>query len=180
MGFLNKVRALLLLAALAASFWPGTRTAWSAGERLTASGDQLCALFVTRIVKYVTWPDAPREGDAPVPVAATDARAIRPHFAAVPPPPSIQLEQWPSQGCRILLLNGTPPREAAAILDRVKDSPVLTIGYGLEHFPRGLMVNIRESDGRLRLEINPKAALRAGITISSRLLQLARIVDDTE
>ncbi|WP_449242114.1 YfiR family protein [Desulfovibrio sp.] len=180
MGFLNKARALLPLVILAVCLWPGAREA-RGGAELAASGDQLCALFVTRIVKYVSWPASVQGGSGtPVAVAATDARAIRPHFAAVPPPPEILLEQWPAPGCRILLLNGTPPREAAAIIERLKDSPVLTIGYGLEQRPSGLMVNLRESDGRLSLEINPRAALRAGITISSRLLQLARILDDAE
>ncbi|MEF2230761.1 MAG: YfiR family protein, partial [Pseudodesulfovibrio sp.] len=50
-----------------------------------AEPDQLEALFVQRLVRYVTWPGAAGPGPGgPVVVAATDARRLRPYFADLP------------------------------------------------------------------------------------------------
>lgn len=177
MGFLSRVRLPLLAAALLCLVCAG-EAGLCAGERLAASGDQLCALFVQRLARYVDWPPGTGPGDGPLNVAATDARGIRPAFAEIAGDPAVQVAQWPVPACHILLLNGTPPREAAAIVQALADRPVLIVGFGLEAPPPGLAVNLRESDGRLRMEINPAAARKAGLALSSRLLQIAVVIHE--
>ena len=55
---------------------------------------------------------------------------------------------------------------------------ILTIG-DTEGFARqGVMVNFYMENKKVRFEINPKAAGRAGLKISSNLLRIARIVGE--
>jgi hypothetical protein len=106
------------------------------------------------------------------------AQASQEYPTAYPQPaasPGMLLTQWPATPCHILLLNGTAPRDAAALVNRLADRPVLTVGYQLESPPPGLIVNIVEDGGRLRLQIDMQAARKAGLAISSRLLQLAQV-----
>ncbi len=173
MGLLRRLRALLLPAVLLPLLLSAQA---SAQGEASASGDQLCALIVQRLARYVTWPSlaAPAQG-SPFLLAATDARQLRAYFPDPSASSGMLLTQWPATPCHILLLNGTPPRDAAALVNRLADRPVLTVGYQLESPPPGLIVNIVEDGGRLRLQIDMQAARKAGLAISSRLLQLAQV-----
>lgn len=177
MGFLSLVRTALLVAAVALSavLAPPTQ-AGADGPRLTATADKLRALFVQRIVRYVTWPEgaAPPEG-GPFIVAAADAESLRPHFEDAVAGGGFVLVQWPVEHCHVLVLTGTRDRSAAALLQWASHRPILTITQSPSGMRMGAVVNFFMADGRLRLEISPAAAERAGLVISSRLLGLARI-----
>ncbi len=64
-------------------------------------------------------------------------------------------------------------REAIAA---VAGRPVLTVGEGAEFCRQGGMIALVREGNRLRFEINQRAAERAGVRLSSKLLALARVV----
>ncbi|MBN2227445.1 MAG: YfiR family protein [candidate division Zixibacteria bacterium] len=66
-----------------------------------------------------------------------------------------------------------------ALLDTLRDRPLLTIGECGRFTARGGMINLFMEDNKVRFEINPEATRRAGLTISSHLLKLARIVPES-
>jgi len=172
---MGKLRPLLIAVLFWGLLWP-VFPVW-AGGRLTATPDQLRALYVQRLVKYVAWPD----GTGPAPgqpfiVAATDPARLRPYFPAPGPgkESDFRLVRWPAR-CDLLVLAGASRREVAAILKRVADKPVLTITQDPEGPALGAVVNFYMQGGRLKIEVGLGAARRAGLSISSRLLQLVRI-----
>ena len=57
---------------------------------------------------------------------------------------------------------------------------MLTISENPATLRYGAVINFYMNDGKLKLEINPSAASRSGLSISSRLLQLARIYQGEE
>ena len=178
MGFLRTLCLTLLCAFLCALLCvdlPRASAYAEDGHQMTAEADQLRALFVQRLIKYVTWPSTEKSGhDTPIIVAATDARSLRPYFPQSPDSP-FQLVQWPADHCQVLVLNGITERTAAAILKRVAKNPILTVGQFPTGPRMGLVVNFMPVEGKLKLEINPQAAHQAGLTISSKLLKLAHI-----
>ncbi|QGY39560.1 DUF4154 domain-containing protein [Pseudodesulfovibrio cashew] len=155
--------------------------AHAGGRRLTASSEQLQALFVQRLVKYVAWPGAtgPAPGE-PFIVAATDARSLRPYFDSAAGPDHFELVQWPAEKFHVLVVNNAPEREAAAILQREAGRPVLTIGQSAQNLRLGVIVNFRMVGGKIRLQVNPVAAERAGLYISSKLLRIAQIYREND
>jgi len=157
---------------------PGT--AMPGGKRLTATSDQLQALFVKRLVKYVTWPEniSPSPG-TPFVIAATDAKSLRPYFSESDHT-QFRLVQWPADDFHILVVNGAPDREAGAILQRTAGMPVLTIGQSRVNLMQGVVVNFHMVGGKIKLQVNPRAAEKAGLTISSKLLRIARIYEGNE
>jgi hypothetical protein len=79
-------------------------------------------------------------------------------------------------GCEMLYIAGSEERDLERFFEAVKDTPVLTIGDTEGFTQRGLMVNFYMENNRVLFEINPNAAMRAGLKISSALLRIARIV----
>jgi hypothetical protein len=64
---------------------------------------------------------------------------------------------------------------ASAYLKAARGRPVLTVGETDTFIAQGGMVRFYLDGRNVRFEINPAAAEQAGLRISSRLLQLARI-----
>jgi hypothetical protein len=62
-----------------------------------------------------------------------------------------------------------------AMLGDIKKCCVLTVGETVEFIDGGGIINLRLEEARVRVEINPDAAARARLRISSKLLSLAEI-----
>lgn len=77
---------------------------------------------------------------------------------------------------RVLFIHHSMEDESGAILERLKNNPVLIVGDEMDLARRGGTINLIKSDNKIRFEVNIDEARRTGLTISSELLQLARIV----
>lgn len=80
------------------------------------------------------------------------------------------------QACHILFISESERERLPKILDRVEKQPTLTVSEIDGFIARGGMINFTLEDKRVRFDINEAAANRAGLKISSKLLQLARTV----
>jgi hypothetical protein len=84
----------------------------------------------------------------------------------------------PLRACHLIYVGDSDPGRAAATLDELKGAPILTVGEG-DAFARGTgMIGLFVEDGRMRFAINADAAQRAGLRLSSKLLNLAKIVKE--
>jgi len=81
--------------------------------------------------------------------------------------------------CHILFVSSSEEARLDKILDKVKDSNVLTVGETEGFAERGGIINLTNEQNKIRFEINVDAAKRAGVKISSKLLKLAKVVRDT-
>lgn len=81
--------------------------------------------------------------------------------------------------CAIVFINRDERHRMPEIMEKLNGRPILTVSdYG--GFARnGGIINFYLEDGKIRFEINPMAAKRARLTISSQLLQLGRIIETT-
>jgi hypothetical protein len=77
--------------------------------------------------------------------------------------------------CHILFVSGA--REPAlALVRRAADSPVLTVGDGLQFTRQGGALRVFFEQSRIRFEINTTIVARTRLKLSSKMLGLARIV----
>ncbi len=81
-------------------------------------------------------------------------------------------------GCHIVFIGRSGKSEIGRIIDSVKGSNVLTIGETDGFARRGGIINFFVQDQKVRFEINNNNARHAGLKISSKLLNLAKIVED--
>lgn len=75
--------------------------------------------------------------------------------------------------CDILFVSGAERKRTRALLDEVKASSVLTVGETDDFIANGGIVAFKLRDARIRFEIDPAAAGRAKLRISSKLLSLS-------
>ena len=80
----------------------------------------------------------------------------------------------PDDGCHVVFV--PEGAAASAYLRAARGRPVLTVGETSAFMAQGGIARFYIDAGNVRFEINPAAAEQAGLRISSRLLQLARIV----
>src|SRR6266850_2672266 len=79
-----------------------------------------------------------------------------------------------AKNCQIVFISNSESRRVPQLLDATRKSPVLTIGETDQFLDAGGMINFVFEDTQLRFEVNPEAAQKAKLEISSKLLRLAK------
>jgi hypothetical protein len=80
--------------------------------------------------------------------------------------------------CRIFFVTKSAAKESENVLNSLGAASILTVGETKGFAENGGMVNFIGHRKKLRFEINERAARRAGLRISSKLLRLAELVED--
>lgn len=177
--------ALAALAAIAAPASPAPPA---------ASEYEVKAEFLHRFAQFVTWPPeafAPAEGappaadDAPLTIgvlgsdpfgavldaAVAEARVGGRRFAVRRFKTLAEL-----QPCHILFVAASEEPRLPAVLERLRETPTLTVGESRRFARRGGVIGFVLVENRLRFEISATAAERARLKVSSQLLRLAAAV----
>jgi hypothetical protein len=135
------------------------------------------AAYLFNFAKFVEWPAAAAAGPISICVAGRnvfgDALAETVRGEAVNGRPfAVRVILEPEPGCHIIFV----PQGAAvaAYLRAARTSPALTVGESADFIEQGGIVNFTLEGANVRFEIDPQAAERVGLRISSRLLRLAR------
>src|ERR1700752_2165736 len=78
--------------------------------------------------------------------------------------------------CKILFVGASERAHIDELVQIVKGLPILTVGETPGFAQHGGVIRFVLEDNRVRFEVNVEAAHQAALTISSRLLTLARII----
>lgn len=78
--------------------------------------------------------------------------------------------------CQLVFVSAAEDALLPEILAGLGDAPVLLVGESPDFARRGGAINLVLREGRVRFEINPRAAQRARLKVSAQLLDLAEIV----
>ena len=79
--------------------------------------------------------------------------------------------------CQIAYLNLRDDKQISRVLSVIKATPTLTVGDDPRFLKAGGMIQLQIEGERLHLRISLKAAQGAGLTISSKLLAIAEVVE---
>ena len=74
--------------------------------------------------------------------------------------------------CHLLFV--AESERAEAVVAAVQGRPVLVVGEGEDFARRGGAIGFVKESGTVKFEANPKAAARNGLTVSAKLLRVAR------
>ncbi len=95
---------------------------------------------------------------------------------------SLQVQGVDSDGiletCNLLFISTSHIRSASPVLDSLKRLPILTVSDSQGFARSSGIIELYVEAGRMRFAVNAGAGSRAGLGLSSRLLNLARIVGD--
>jgi hypothetical protein len=177
--------AALAIAALA--FVIGVPQA--ARAQSAASEAAVKAAFVYNFAKFTEWPQAafaspqaPLVLCVPANLEASLGQAFAGVDAKTAQARSIRLRRIGRGddlgGCHIVYLNESDSRRNADALRALAGRPVLSVSDAEGFAEAGGMIGLVYVDNRIQFEINVEATQQAGLSLSSQLLRLARIVRD--
>lgn len=144
------------------------------------------AAYLYNFAKFVEWPpEAFAQADAPLLICiagsnpfggALDTLAgklVDSHPVTVRYLPAASgLEQ-----CHIVFIGRAEQGRSKALLAKLAQLPVLTVGDNSDFIEAGGMIGLIEAEQRIRFNINLTAARQANLKLSSQLLKLATVVD---
>jgi hypothetical protein len=148
---------------------------------------ELKAAFLYKFASFVEWPHDPR--NVPISICVVGQDPFGGALDRVVQGQTIngrefvirRLKSGEAMGdCHIAFISGSDRKRLRAALDRLQGAPVLTVGDIPTFCENGGVINFGVLDNRVQLEINPSAAERAGLQLSSRLLSLAKIIREAQ
>jgi hypothetical protein len=137
------------------------------------------AAFLYNFIKFVEWPPRAASGSIVVCVAGRNpfgtvlSDTVRGETIEGRRIESRVILE-PTDGCHIVFI--PEGANAGPYLRAAHGQPVLTVGEAPGFIEQGGLIRFYLDGGTVRFEIHREAADRAGLRISSRLLQLARLV----
>jgi hypothetical protein len=147
---------------------------------------QIKAAFLFNFIQFVEWPETAFPAyDAPVRIgilgddpfgqsmeATVKGESIRNRRLVVER--SHRVEDL--QGCHLIFFCKSENRQMREILARLDGRPVLTVSESEGFARRGGVIAFYPDGKKVRFEINSETAHRAGLKMSSQLLELGKIV----
>jgi hypothetical protein len=151
-----------------------------------AREDQVKAAYVYNFAKFVEWPARDfATATAPIRICVMNDHSFETELNQIVNgktiagrPVSIVGAQDADQcrRCQVLFVNSSQERQVRPIIQALRDSSVLTVGETTGFLDEGGIINFVTQDDRVQFAVNHRAADRAGLRISSRLLSVARLV----
>ena len=154
----------------------------------TAKEYRIKAAFLFNFANYVEWPpDTFKEANSPLTYCTVgedpfegvldqslNAKSVGTH------PLRVQHLKAPEnfQGCQIVFIGANEKKRIAAILESLKQTPVLVVGESSRFVQQGGTVGFLSEENTVRFEVNLDAAQRARLNISATLLSVAKTVID--
>lgn len=182
MAFLNEVRhRVTACVAIAASL-----VLWLPARAEQVTDYDVKAAFLYNFTRFVGWPDGIPASPHPFRLcvvadgAMTSAVQRTMEGESVDGRPTVTLSPSSpreARTCQILFVGHSEMERAAPMLTAVRALPVLTVGDGESFIDRGGMIQFVLERGRVRFDVNLAAARRTNLSVSSRLLQVARNVE---
>ena len=145
------------------------------------------AAFLSSFAKFVAWPESVFENDrSPIVIAVVGEDPFKSALDGLRGKAvgrrtiEVRRVERPKDalGAHLVFIAERETERLADILQAFEAAPVLTVGEAKEFTRLGGIVRFYQERNRIRFEINPDAAERVGLKLSSQLLKLARIVRD--
>jgi len=172
------------------------RTAAAAGLALAAGGPAMAQVpdgdefsvktaFVYNFAKFATWPPAAFAGpQAPLVLCTIGEVSFGMALSALQGKPvgerSLAVrEATPANAdaCHLIVVGQPHAARFGDVAAALKGRPVLTISDADGFARRGGAIGLVIENSRVRFEVNPRTLDGTGVTLSSQLLRLARIVE---
>jgi hypothetical protein len=146
------------------------------------------AAFLYNFTKFVDWPQSAfTDAAAPFRVCVFVDVGFRRDVEEMlkgetiggRPPRVVTPEPNDIKGCHLAYFGSGDADRSAQMLAAMRGVPVLTVGEGSRFLQQGGVISFVLEDNRVRFDVNKRAVDRAGLTVSSKLLRVARHVEDS-
>ena len=149
----------------------------------TANEYEVKAAFLYKFASFVEWP--PESVNVPLCIAVVGQDPFGAALDDVVKGKSINgrgflIKRFKSgqdaSGCHIVFISASEKSRVRSVLDQLRGSSILTVSDIPGFCQGGGMIDFELLEQKVRFEINPEAAERARLKVSSKLLSVAKIV----
>ena len=182
MAFLRQSRTLAAGAAIVASAFVCSLSA----QDVRSIEDEVKAAYLYNFTKFVSWPPSAFSGTTdpltlcvasePAVVKAVEAIVAGEHIEGRPLRVLSQFPEGPLP-CHVLFIGRGAGERASRLMSAAGTAPILTVGDSTEFLKQGGMIAFVVERRRVRFDISRQPAERVGLRLSSKLLRVARNVD---
>jgi hypothetical protein len=175
-------RLSLLILAVLLSAGTGSPAHWELDREY-----QVKAVFLFNFAQFVAWPEGSfPEKEAPLVVGILGDDPFNSYLDEVVRgekvnnhPISVKRYRRIEEikDCHVLFVSPSESQRMPEILEGLKTRNILTVGESEGFSKQGGMVSFVRQKGKIRLKINLQAVQAADLTVSSKLLRLADIVE---
>ena len=151
-----------------------------------ASESQVRAAFVINFPKYADWPpESFADAGSPIVIGILGETPMTDELQKILAGRRVNGRQIVLKRlsdnevpavCHILFVSAAAEHQAPNIIGKLKGRSVLTVGETEDFLEKGGIINLVRRDKKIAIEVNLKAAGDARISISSRLLNVAKVV----
>ena len=144
------------------------------------------AAFVFHFAQFVDWPDSAfSSSDAPICIGIIGTDPFGSLLDQIVQGETVHSRKFvvkrannveDLKNCHLLFISKTERGQIPQILNALGNAPVLTVSETEGFANQGGGINFYIADNKVRFEINPEAAKRRGLKISSKLLGLGTVV----
>jgi hypothetical protein len=156
----------------------------SVAEAQSASEYEVKAAFLYKFASFVEWPSTVR---APICIGVLGADRFGKSLDRVVRGKQVgnrgfAIRRFSTAGaaahCEILFISASEEGKYHEILKLLRGKPVLTVSEIPGFCEHGGAINLKVVDSKIRFEINPAAGQRSGLHFSSKLLSLAKVIEE--
>jgi hypothetical protein len=183
MAFLKRFRTLAAGAALVATAFVCSPSA----QNDSSIEDEVKAAYLYNFTKYVSWPASAFSGTTdpltlcvagePAVVKAVESIVTGEHVEGRPLRVLSQLPDGPLP-CHVLFVGRGSGDRVEQLMRSAGTAPILTVGDSPQFLQQGGMIAFAVESRRVRFDIRIQPAERVGLKLSSKLLRVARHVDE--
>jgi hypothetical protein len=183
----RRLQILIVALSISLSWAPG---AFAQSPEVSDSSEYLIkAGFIFNFAKFVEWPsNAFAQPDSPIVIGILGTDPFGTIIDKIVQDKKIGARgfvvkrlKWGTdlkelRECKILFIGASERAHMDELVQMLRGLPILTVGETPGFAERGGVIRFVLEDNRVRFEVNVVAARQADLTISSRLLTLARII----
>lgn len=148
--------------------------------------EQIKAVFLYNLTHFVTWPDGVVESTSDFEVGVLGDGGFKSTFSQTVETETKDGKHFVvgeignisdiTDRCRIIFVSGATSEIWEEIRVKVDGLPILTVSDQKDFTRRGGMVSLIRQNKKIQIEVNYKAVQQAGLSMSAKLLRLARVV----
>ena len=140
--------------------------------------------YIYNFTKFIEWPDDGAAGNEPIRICVIGTDPIRTKLGELSsrevkgrPLKIVRIKDLSALStCRLLFVSRSEESLVPLILQRLQGTGVLTVSDIPRFVQRGGMVGFITEKDRVKIEINQRAVRQAGLKISAKMLEIARVV----
>jgi len=173
----------VLRAVLALTLCSSALSPYCIADAVPITESQVKAAYLYNFAKFIAWPERSfGKADAPIKICVLEDTSfettlreiVYSHTVDGHPVEVVHVTAVAdAHRCHILFIPSLQDKQARALIEAIGNSGIVTVGETQGFLEEGGMIRFTLQEGKVKFQVNLRAAVQSGLRISARLLSVA-------